>query len=243
MADKVFVLIFSMLFAYSIFEGIVMTDHNSNSEEEQFHEFDEDPDYKYSEKANLKDTSVDETGDIEIRPPVGSEASKAFQTPTDMPTLKFLYCVSCGYKQAFDQFSQVIQDKYPGVVIEGGNFPPSTPKALFSQFIGVAKIALIVMVIMGRDPFQSMGMTTPTVFTWMLNNKLSSCLMMFMLSNSIEGMLMSTGAFEIYFGEEQIWSKLESGRVPSPVELLQAIDSHLAIRGSKVPSSFGFDNN
>lgn len=28
---------------------------------------------------------------------------------------------------------------------------------------------------------------------------------MFMLSNSIEGMLMSTGAFEIYLGEEQIW--------------------------------------
>lgn len=242
MADKVFVLIFSLLFAYSIFEGIVMTDHNSNSEEEQFREFDEDPDYKYSEKANIKDT-VSDDNDIEIRPPVGSEAGKTFTAPIDMPTVKFLYCVSCGYRQAFDQFSQVIRDKYPGVVIEGGNFPPSTPKALISQFIGVAKIALIVMVIMGRDPFQSMGMNTPGVFNWMLNNKLSSCLMLFMLSNSIEGMLMSTGAFEIYLGEEQIWSKLESGRVPSPVELLQAIDSHLAIRGSKVQSSFGFDNN
>jgi len=107
--------------------------------------------------------------------------------------------------------------------------------------IGIGKIGLIVMVVMGRDPFQSLGMATPAVFAWMLSNKLSSCLMLFMLSNSIEGMLMSTGAFEIYFGEEQLWSKLESGRVPSPAELIQAVDSHLAIRGQGAQGrAFGF---
>lgn len=74
----------------------------------------------------------------------------------------------------------------------------------------------------------------------MLGNKLSACLMLFMFSNSIESMLMSTGAFEIYIGEEQIWSKIESGRVPSPTELIQAIDSHLAIHGAKV-GDFGFE--
>lgn len=55
-------------------------------------------------------------------------------------------------------------------------------------------------------------------------------------------MLMSTGAFEIYLGNEQIWSKLESGRVPSPAELIQAIDSHLAIGGAKVGENFGFES-
>ena len=66
-----------------------------------------------------------------------------------------------------------------------------------------------------------------------------------MLSNSVEGMLTATGAFEIYIGDEIIWSKLESGRVPSPAELFQAIDSHLAITGrgglSGVADGFGFD--
>lgn len=45
-------------------------------------------------------------------------------------------------------------------------------------------------------------------------------------------MLQSTGAFEIYIENERIWSKLESGRVPSPPELFQAIDSHISIRGN-----------
>lgn len=102
------------------------------------------------------------------------------------------------------------------------------------------------MILSGRDPFPSLGMPTPAVFNWMVSNKLSACLMLFMLSNTVEGMLMSTGAFEIYFGNDLIWSKLESGRVPSPLELIQAIDSQLVIGGNSanIGSGFGagFDN-
>lgn len=65
------------------------------------------------------------------------------------------------------------------------------------------------------------------------------------IESKILGMLMSTGAFEIYIGEEQIWSKLESGRPPSPGELIQSIDSYLAIKGDKIStgSLFGFDSD
>jgi selT/selW/selH-like putative selenoprotein len=93
---------------------------------------------------------------------------------------------------------------------------------------------------MERNPFVFLGMQTPGVYNWMLSNKLSACLMLFMFSNSIESMLLSTGAFEIYIGDDQIWSKLESGRVPSPSELMQQIESHLAIKGAKT-GDFGFE--
>lgn len=96
------------------------------------------------------------------------------------------------------------------------------------------------MIVMGRDPFPSFGVPTPGFYTWMLSNKLSACMMLFVLSNSLENMLMSTGAFEIYIGEEQIWSKLESGRVPSPAELVQGIDGYLALHGGKSTADFGF---
>ena len=64
-------------------------------------------------------------------------------------------------------------------------------------------------------------------------------MMAFLLSNMVETSLISTGAFEIYLGDEQIWSKIDSGRVPSPAELLQMVDSQLALMG-KVPASTGF---
>jgi selT/selW/selH-like putative selenoprotein len=222
---------------------VIKTQHHSEDEHDTdaFHEFDDDAAGagKYAPEAPEQN---DDEG-IEIRDPSAVPRSdKPFAVPSNLPPLRFAFCVSCGYRQAFDQFSQIISEKYPGIQIEGANFPPGQLKALLAQFIGIAKIALIVMIVMGRDPFTSLGMATPGVYTWMIGNKLSACLMLFMLSNALEGMLMSSGAFEIYLGKEKIWSKLESGRVPSPAELVQAIDSHLAIGGAKIGEGFGFDD-
>ena len=106
-------------------------------------------------------------------------------------------------------------------------------------------MVFIVSLIFNRNPFESLGMRTPGFFVWMTQNKVSACMMLFLFSNSIEGMLMSTGAFEIYLGDELIWSKLESGRIPSPTELIQAIESHLELNGAKLASgtSFGIDSD
>jgi len=239
----IILVVFAILSLRDIFINGQAKHHEDD--EASFKEFDDEPDHdKYSQDAQ-QNIEVDDEN-IEIRTPSGfGGGGKGLGTPIDMPPLRFSYCVSCGYKQAFDQFSQIVRDKYPGILIEGANYPPTQIKALLAQFIGIAKIALIVMIIMGRDPFPSLGMPTPSIYTFMLNNKLSACLMLFMLSNTLEGMLMSTGAFEIYVGNDLIWSKLESGRVPSPQELIQSIESHLELKGSKTlgaSESFGFSD-
>ncbi|KAI6173661.1 putative effector protein [Aphelenchoides besseyi] len=201
-------------------------------EHDAFREFD-DPADKY--------TGHEHEEPLEIRAPSdhGNSAPKSFIPPMDMPPIRFAYCVSCGYRNAFEQFSNVIREKYPTVQIEGSNYSPGPAKAILAQVLGFAKIALIIAIVFERNPFTILGMQTPSVYNWMLTNKLSACLMLFMFSNSLESMLMSTGAFEIYIGNERIWSKLESGRVPSPSELMQAIDGHLAVQGVKTGGDFG----
>jgi len=54
--------------------------------------------------------------------------------------------------------------------------------------------------------------------------------MAFFLSNFIETQLMSTGAFEIFVNDIKVWSKLESGRLPSVPELVQIIESNLGTK-------------
>lgn len=39
--------------------------------------------------------------------------------------------------------------------------------------------------------------------------------------------LISSGAFEIFFNDVPIWSKLQSGRIPAPQELFQIIENQL----------------
>uniref|UniRef100_A0A7E4V1X3 SelT-like protein n=1 Tax=Panagrellus redivivus TaxID=6233 RepID=A0A7E4V1X3_PANRE len=200
---------------------------------EDFSEFDEEPVHEtYTKTANDPSEFDDE---VEIRDPTDSAGhGQAFHVPLTAPPVRFSYCVSCGYRQAFEQFSQIITEKFPGIVIEGGNYPPSAVKSIIAQVIGILKIGIIASIIFNRNPFETFGLATPSIYTWMTTNKVSACMMLFMFSNSIESTLMSTGAFEIYVGDELIWSKIESGRVPSPTELIQAIQSQLQLAGTKL---------
>ncbi|VDM60689.1 unnamed protein product [Angiostrongylus costaricensis] len=134
--------------------------------------------------------------------------------------------ISCGYKQAYEQFSMAVHEKYPEMPIEGSNYPADKWKEYLAHTINILKIAAIAMIITGRNPFLNIGLGEPAILLWAQSNKISACMMLFLLTNMVESTLMSTGAFEIYLDKEQIWSKLESGRVPSPQELIQVANFH-----------------
>ena len=77
--------------------------------------------------------------------------------------------------------------------------------------LSALKFAFLISIVMGIDPFQYIGMSTPAIMTWALENKVAdrnlmylgdqvyACLMIFFVTNSIEGQLVSTGAFEVTF--------------------------------------------
>lgn len=98
--------------------------------------------------------------------------------------------------------------------------------------LSLLKLALLALVLLGVDPFARMGHRTPPFFLWMLSNKLYSCLMLFFVCGAIESKLISTGAFEIYFNDVRVWSKIETGRIPSPPELFQIIDNQVFLKSS-----------
>lgn len=101
-----------------------------------------------------------------------------------------------------------------------------------ATIIGILKWCVIASVLSNFNPFTAMGMNTPNIFIWMTQNKIYACLMVFFLCNTIEGQLISTGAFEIIFNDVPVWSKIQTGRIPSPPELFQIIENHKLIRSS-----------
>jgi len=129
----------------------------------------------------------------------------------------------------FEQFAHAIQDKYPHLLIEGDNFPPPAMRSSLANIMSIAKLALIALVISGQNPFPMLNMNTPSVFTWAQENKIYACMMLFFLSNAVEGQLVSTGAFEVSFNDVPVWSKLETGRIPSPQEIFQIIENNVRL--------------
>ncbi|WAR28533.1 LOW QUALITY PROTEIN: SELT-like protein [Mya arenaria] len=104
-------------------------------------------------------------------------------------------------RRVFEQYTSVLHEKFPHVAVEGDNYPPPAMRSLLAQGLSVLKLALIAMVY--------------------------ACLMIFFISNAIEGQLISTGAFEISFNDVPVWSKLETGRIPSAAEMFQIIENHM----------------
>ncbi|XP_050307583.1 thioredoxin reductase-like selenoprotein T homolog CG3887 [Anthonomus grandis grandis] len=150
------------------------------------------------------------------------------------PTLKFLYCYSCGYKKMFDQYEQLINNKYRYILVDGANYDPPGIYMFLVRVIGTLKIVAILCLISGINVFQCLNMPQPSWYQWCLENKIYACMMLFFLCNLVEGQLISSGAFEIFLNDVPIWSKLESGRIPQPAELFQIIDSHMQFTDTKL---------
>jgi len=163
-----------------------------------------------------------------------------FNQHVGAPTLKFQYCYSCGYKKAFDEYSTIIQQKYPYMMIDGKNYDPPGLNMMIARMIGIAKM-LVIMCILGNVPiFNYLNMQQPSWWQWCTSNKLYACLMLFFLCNLVEGQLIQSGAFEISLNDVPVWSKLETGRIPQPAELFQIIDSHMQFTDSTLDLNNNF---
>jgi selT/selW/selH-like putative selenoprotein len=86
-----------------------------------------------------------------------------------------------------------------------------------------------MVIVSGKNPFTYFNTATPQIFTWAVENKIYAALILFFLSNAVETQLISTGAFEVTFNDVPVWSKLETGRIPSPQEIFQIIDNNMRL--------------
>ncbi|KAJ8681150.1 hypothetical protein QAD02_016937 [Eretmocerus hayati] len=159
------------------------------------------------------------------------------------PTIRFFYCYSCGYKKVFEDYVNILHQKYPELQIDGENYQPPGPNMMIAKFLGVAKILVILIILSKIDIFQWIGQPQPFWWQWCMDNRLYSCVMLFFASNATEGYLISSGAFEIHFNDVPIWSKIETGRIPQPAELFQIIDTHLQMLFPEMDlGKLGMDN-
>lgn len=156
------------------------------------------------------------------------------------PTLKFLYCYSCGYRKAYDEYVNILQQRYPYILIDGGNFDPPGVNMFLARLIGVIKMMVIVAILGGVNIFHYINQPQPSWWQWCIENKLYACLMLFFLCNIIEGQLIQSGAFEIFLNDVPVWSKIQTGRIPQPAELFQIIDNHMQFTDRTIELNNGF---
>ncbi|KAJ0398317.1 hypothetical protein ATCC90586_001773 [Pythium insidiosum] len=152
-------------------------------------------------------------------------AEKAVQRDAVDDEVRVYFCTSCGYRQNFEQVKSFLEDKYPHLVdrVYGANYDADPLKLFAAQMIGYAQLAAMALMIFGETLFRSMGWDD-TLLQKALNNRIA-CFAVILFMGSLSQSMVSTGAFEIFYNGELVFSKLQLGRWPALEELTQLLEA------------------
>ena len=82
----------------------------------------------------------------------------------------------------------------------------------------------MALMFLGDKIFQSLGIAEPGFYRYMKERKMIAFFFIFIIGNNLSNYFYSTGAFEIYFRDQVIFSKLQAGRMPFVQEILKNIE-------------------
>lgn len=98
----------------------------------------------------------------------------------------FNFSYSCGYRKAFEEYANIITERYPQISIEGANYDPPGLNFLLSKLILAAKMIFILIIVSQYDIWGQLGQAVPRWFTWCVENKIYACMMVFFVGNMLE---------------------------------------------------------
>lgn len=134
------------------------------------------------------------------------------------------------------QVNQLIRQQFPGTEVVGSNYPPAATNVALSKLVGFGTMGAVATTFFGEKMFEILGMPRPEFVQSMQNNKMGSCMGAWFLGNTVSQNLLNTGAFEVYYDGEVIFSKLEQKRLPNIPEIMSGLETAM-----KKPSSLGGD--
>lgn len=99
---------------------------------------------------------------------------------------------------------------------------PSAINQFFSQVLSLVFLTCLALLFSGDFITSRIGEVGVKIKSFKENYPYALVVIAF-VANAISGSLMSTGAFEVFYQDELLWSKIESGQLPTREALLQIV--------------------
>jgi len=158
------------------------------------------------------------------------------QSAFSAPTVRVTYCISWGYRNTFQSVRQNLEARHPGLSIEGTNHPATPLKLTLSNLTFFTRMGGLFILATGTKSFELFGAPVPEWYNSLQDNKMFSMIGLFFVGNMVEQSLLSTGAFEVVVNGEPVWSKIETGYLPSLEHLISLIDDKLGAKNEFNPN-------
>jgi len=104
-------------------------------------------------------------------------------------------------------------------MVESSEYPPKPLNALLAKVLGYVQWGVMIMLFAGDYIFTALKIAPPAIYNQMKEKKFMVIIVVMLLGSNISNMLLSSGAFEVYVDNNLIFSKLATGRMPTPQEL------------------------
>jgi selT/selW/selH-like putative selenoprotein len=123
------------------------------------------------------------------------------------------------------EIQQIMEKNFKNVIVNGEEYPLSPIRKLLSYLVMGMQILIFSIMIMGNSikPFLN-SVISDSYIDWISENKLRSFIIMFFAGNYLQNFISNTGAFEIFYNGNQIWSKIQNGGVPNITQLIQILN-------------------
>ncbi len=106
----------------------------------------------------------------------------------------------------------------------GSEYPPTFQNQMIAKTISGIQYTSILTLFFGDQIFNFLNVPHPQIYTYLKERKMMAFLGIFFLGNQFSNYFGSTGAFEIFFKDKVIFSKLEAKRMPNVQEVLRNIE-------------------
>ena len=136
------------------------------------------------------------------------------------------FCASWGMKGNFMQLKRFLENQYPelqGGKVRGQTHPPTAMGELIGAVTQIVWFGGIALLLGGSQIFSMLNIKEPEWYEWMKANT-GTCFIGLFIMNNFGSTMMTTGAFEVYLNDELIYSKLQTGRMPTGGDITAALE-------------------
>ena len=99
-------------------------------------------------------------------------------------------------------------------------------------------MGVLLIMLTGTKLFDTFGVPVPEWYTGLQENKMMAMVGVFFMGNMVESSLLSSGAFEVSVNGEMVWSKMETGYLPSLEHLISLIEDKLGAGAQQFTPDF-----
>ena len=116
-----------------------------------------------------------------------------------------------------------MEKNFKNVIVNGEEYPLSQTRKFLSYSVMAIQFLIFTLLILCNFKNIINSILPNNLIDWIGENKLRTFFITFFMGNLLQSNISNTGAFEIFYNGNQIWSKLNMGDVPNINQLIQML--------------------